>query len=80
MDLFWEINALGMTVLMATHDLELMRRYSSARVLELDQGHLVYDSAKAEPTLSNTDERPRPGPRVSPLPAAGPEPAQQQET
>ena len=80
MDLFWEINALGMTVLMATHDLELMRRYSSARVLELDEGHLVYDSAKAEPASSSTDDKPRPGPRVSPLPAAGPEPAQHQET
>jgi len=47
MDLFWEINALGMVVLMATHDLELTRRYSRARVLELDEGELVYDSAEA---------------------------------
>ena len=53
-DLFWEINALGMTVLMATHDLELMRQYSSARVLELDEGHLVYDSAKAEPAFAES--------------------------
>lgn len=44
MDLFWEINALGMAVLMATHDLELVGRYPRARVLELDQGRLVYDS------------------------------------
>jgi cell division transport system ATP-binding protein len=44
MDLFCEINALGMAVLMATHDLELTRRYPKARVLELDQGQLVYDS------------------------------------
>jgi ABC-type ATPase involved in cell division len=36
-----------MAVLMATHDLELVRRYSSARVLELDQGRLVYDSQAA---------------------------------
>ncbi|MGI9628530.1 MAG: cell division ATP-binding protein FtsE [Longimicrobiales bacterium] len=48
MDLFSEINALGMSVVMATHDLELVRRYPSARVLELDQGRLVYDSAGAE--------------------------------
>ena len=47
MDLFWDINANGMTVLMATHDLELVRRYPKARVLELDQGRLVYDSAAA---------------------------------
>jgi len=44
LDLFWQINAMGMGVLMATHDLELVRRYPNARVLELDQGRLVYDS------------------------------------
>jgi len=47
LDLFWEINASGMAVLMATHDLELVRRYSQARVLELDGGRLVYDSVVA---------------------------------
>lgn len=47
MDLFWDINAKGMAVLMATHDLELVRRYPHARVFELDQGRLVYDSAGA---------------------------------
>jgi len=47
MDLFWDINANGMAVLMATHDLELVRRYPQARVLELDNGRLVYDSAAA---------------------------------
>jgi cell division transport system ATP-binding protein len=45
MDLFWDINAKGMAVLMATHDLELVKRYPHARVFELDQGRLVYDSA-----------------------------------
>jgi len=44
MDLFWEINARGMAVLMATHDLELVRRHARSRVLELDNGCLVYDS------------------------------------
>ena len=43
-DLFWDINAKGMAVLMATHDLELTRQHSQARVLELDNGRLVYDS------------------------------------
>jgi cell division transport system ATP-binding protein len=43
-ELFWDINAKGMAVLMATHNLELVRRYPHARVLELDQGRLVYDS------------------------------------
>jgi ABC-type ATPase involved in cell division len=31
---------------MATHDLELIKRYPHARVFELDQGKLVYDSAE----------------------------------
>jgi len=47
MDLFWQINAHGMSVVMATHDLELIRAYPAARVLELDQGRLVYDSREA---------------------------------
>ncbi|MEX2526327.1 MAG: cell division ATP-binding protein FtsE [Gemmatimonadota bacterium] len=47
MDLFRELNASGMAVLMATHDLEVVRRFPSLRVLELDQGRLVYDSLKA---------------------------------
>lgn len=46
-DLFWEINARGMSVLMATHDLDLVRRHSQSRVLELDNGRLVYDSLGA---------------------------------
>lgn len=45
MDLFREINSLGMAVLMATHDLDVLRRSADTRVLELDQGKLVYDSA-----------------------------------
>jgi cell division transport system ATP-binding protein len=43
-DLFWDINAKGMAVVMATHDLELTRQHAQARVLELDNGRLVYDS------------------------------------
>jgi cell division transport system ATP-binding protein len=45
MDLFTEINAMGLTVLMATHDLDLLKAYPNARALELDQGRLVYDSS-----------------------------------
>lgn len=48
LELFWQINALGMAVVMATHDLELIRAYPRARVLELDQGRLVYDSQEAQ--------------------------------
>jgi cell division transport system ATP-binding protein len=47
LELFWDINAKGMAVLMATHDLEVVRRHTTARVFELDQGRLVYDSAAA---------------------------------
>jgi len=47
METFWDINAKGMAVLMATHDLELVRRYPQARVLELDNGRLVFDSRGA---------------------------------
>jgi cell division transport system ATP-binding protein len=47
MELFRDINARGMAVVMATHDLELVRSYPHVRVLELDQGRLVFDSAAA---------------------------------
>jgi cell division transport system ATP-binding protein len=47
MELFRDINARGMAVVMATHDLELVRAYPHVRVLELDQGRLVFDSAAA---------------------------------
>jgi len=47
MELFWDIQAKGTAVLMATHDLELIRRYPHARVFELDHGKLVYDSSAA---------------------------------
>jgi cell division transport system ATP-binding protein len=43
--LFREINASGMTVLMATHDLDLVRSHPQYRVLELSAGELAYDSA-----------------------------------
>lgn len=49
LELFLELNALGTSVLMATHDLEMVRAHSSLRMLELDQGRLVFDSG-ARPT------------------------------
>jgi cell division transport system ATP-binding protein len=39
-----EINAMGTAVLMATHNLDLIRR-SNFRTIELERGRLVYDSA-----------------------------------
>jgi cell division transport system ATP-binding protein len=41
-----EINASGTAVVMATHDLELVRR-SECRTIELNHGELVFDSADA---------------------------------
>ncbi len=43
--LFQQINASGTSVLMATHDAELIRRQRDLRVIELEQGRLVFDSA-----------------------------------
>jgi cell division transport system ATP-binding protein len=42
--LFQQINASGTSVLMATHDAELIRRHRGIRVIELEQGRLVFDS------------------------------------
>mgnify|MGYP002623558543 CR=1 FL=1 len=75
MELFWDIQAKGMAVLMATHDLELIRRYPSTRVLELDHGKLVYDSNTPDDGVS----RPRPMDASTPSkaptsPAEGDEP------
>jgi len=47
-ELMRRINDLGMTVLFATHDAELLRRHRGVRVLELEHGSLVYDSAAAD--------------------------------
>ena len=47
-ELIRSIHATGMAVLMATHDLELVRRYPQYRVIELDEGGVVFDSAVAD--------------------------------
>lgn len=44
-ELFRSLNLLGMAVLMATHDTELVRKNPKIRVLELEHGQLVFDSA-----------------------------------
>jgi len=44
-DLFRQINASGTAVLLATHDLELVRSMPGIRVLEMDHGRIVFDSA-----------------------------------
>ena len=62
-DLFREINSLGMTVLMATHDLDLVRAHPEYRVIELAQGQVVYDSKAAAPA-------PHAAPLHTPAPAS----------
>lgn len=52
--LFRTLNRLGMAVVMATHDTELVRRNPKMRVLELEQGRLVYDSGAEETPLPLT--------------------------
>ncbi len=46
-DLIRDINSSGTAVMMATHDLELVRRYSQYRVIELAEGAIVYDSGNS---------------------------------
>ncbi|HSM07801.1 MAG TPA: cell division ATP-binding protein FtsE [Gemmatimonadota bacterium] len=48
-DLFRRINASGTTLVMATHDAELIRRNPDVRVIELENGAVVFDSATAAP-------------------------------
>lgn len=44
-ELFRRINASGTTLVMATHDAELIRRNPDVRVVELENGAVVFDSA-----------------------------------
>ncbi|HWV58204.1 MAG TPA: cell division ATP-binding protein FtsE [Longimicrobiales bacterium] len=44
-ELFRSINASGTAVLLATHDMDLIRANPRIRVLELEHGRLVHDSA-----------------------------------
>ncbi len=47
-ELIRDINSSGTAVLMATHDLDMVRRYSQYRVIELSEGAIVYDSGVAD--------------------------------
>jgi cell division transport system ATP-binding protein len=73
-ELFSSINQLGMAVLMATHDARLIRDHPQVRVLELEHGRLVFDSAAEE--ARGTPEplpAPPPGPAEQVTPIAGQE-------
>ncbi|MFW6078311.1 MAG: cell division ATP-binding protein FtsE [Gemmatimonadota bacterium] len=43
-EVFRSINAAGTAVVVATHDLGLLRRFPGYRVIELDHGEVVYDT------------------------------------
>ena len=44
-----DINATGTSVIMATHDLEIVRKADEARTIELNHGRVVFDSAETPP-------------------------------
>jgi cell division transport system ATP-binding protein len=46
-ELLRDINASGTAILFATHNLDLVRRNPGFRVIELDHGTIVFDSARA---------------------------------
>jgi len=46
-DLFREINVSGTAVLFATHNLDLVRKNPGTRVIEIDHGNVVFDSASS---------------------------------
>jgi cell division transport system ATP-binding protein len=58
LELFRDLNASGMAIVMATHDLELVRAHPGIRLLELDQGRLVYDSGAVDPGNPNPPAAP----------------------
>ncbi len=49
-----EINSAGTAVIMATHDLDLVRR-SEYRTIELNHGELVFDSRAEQPVVSEAE-------------------------
>jgi cell division transport system ATP-binding protein len=50
-----DINASGTAVIMATHDLDLVRR-SNYRTIELNHGRIVFDSAESPASAKPFDE------------------------
>jgi cell division transport system ATP-binding protein len=44
-----DINATGTSVIMATHDLEIVRKADEARTIELNHGRVVFDSIETPP-------------------------------
>src|SRR3546814_16908270 len=69
MHLFDELNRLGTTVLVATHDPLLMSRVPSARTMRLERGRLVNGDTRdiaAQPPVARTASLSRPSPWARP--------------
>ncbi len=66
-ELFRRINAAGTSVVMATHDAGLIRQNPAIRVIELEDGALVFDSRDSELQPS---EPPGAGPAATSAPGA----------
>ncbi len=79
MELFRDLNAQGVTILMATHDLELVRAYPDIRLLELSEGQLVFDSGLATSSHGQPSAGADPAPTIPHSPSA-PEPKAVQES
>ena len=64
-----DINATGTAVMMATHDLALVRSMAY-RTLEMNRGKLVFDSGASFPAPADAYDAPVPGPEAGPSTAA----------
>ena len=74
-----EINAMGMAVLLATHNYTLLREYPEARVLHLENGALASDTAAVPPPFpepAGASQREASAPRPSGSPMKRPLPPQ----
>ncbi len=51
-ELLSNINQLGTTVIMATHNLDILKKYPKNRIIELDKGKLVHDKKQEKTNLT----------------------------
>lgn len=55
-DLLDSVNKAGTTIIMATHNLEILNKYPNNRVVRLDNGKLVFDSKNQVPEKNQPKE------------------------
>ncbi len=58
MHLFAQLNGLGTTLVMATHDLHLIERIANARLLRLERGELVPPDRPVDPPAETFPDLP----------------------